>query len=271
MSQSKKWVIFDLDNCVCDDEHRVHLIQTPPPMTGDRWAAYHAACWGDTVNLAAQELLVTHCVEDGLGMIVFTGRTCDHRGETVRWMEKHFRKPDIIMMRNVGDHIGAVAMKQRMLDYLVSYEGIQLKNVLHAYDDRQDIVDMYKSHGIPATRLFVHDRAAGHPTQPDMIMHARFDDGTRTIVEKKPLKLDQAISAIERYNASGISGVSPQWMETASGGVLHDAAGRVLGGYNSALGGISSPWLEGKDVRIGRYISPAHAKAAVEEALKNVR
>lgn len=257
MPQSKKWVIFDLDNCVCDDEHRVHLIQTPPPMTGDRWAEYHAACHLDSVSLKAYGLMRAHITEDRHGLIVLTGRDVTQRAKTMAWLEKHFRVPDVIMMRNVGDHIGAVAMKQRMLEYLEAHEGIQLKNVLRAYDDRQDIVDMYKSHGIPATRLFVHDRAAGHPTQPDMITHAPL------------LKLDRAISAIERYNAE--AGVSPQWMETAAGGVLHDANGRVLGGYNSALGGIASPWLEGKDVRIGRYISAVHAKAAVEEALKNVR
>ena len=160
-----KYIIFDLDNCLSNDSWRIPQIDWEAPDPGKRYAHYHDLCELDHPgNVASyRSALSLNDAEP----IFFTARPVSVREKTMRWLTKHLLRYNeelpILIMRNNGDHRPSVVLKHDMLGVLVEY-GVDKADVVHAFDDRQDIVDMYKAHGIPASLMFIHDKCAY--TQP---------------------------------------------------------------------------------------------------------
>jgi hypothetical protein len=78
-------------------------------------------------------------------------------GETSKWISDHFGiSPDgdfVILMRGDGDNRSAVEVKREMASFLRGFEDQTKRKVIAAYDDRQDIVDMYRENGYIAQLL----------------------------------------------------------------------------------------------------------------------
>ena len=159
-----KYVIFDLDNCLADDRARIRLIKWDEKNPDKRYAEYHANVSDDPVgNL--DELELTMLISTP---IFLTARPClvgsvDVRSQTLRWIQEKLgvSKP-ILLMRGINDHRSSVDVKRSMLAELANYD-IKLKDIVHAYDDRRDIVAMYCEYGINATVLNIHDVCAYKP------------------------------------------------------------------------------------------------------------
>ena len=152
------YAIFDLDNCIADDAWRMPFINWSPGLTPDeRYSGYHNMCYGDEPrNKDVVQVMQDH----GVKLVFFTARSVAVRKQTQQWLQKHFGIVDpTLIMRAVSDFVPSVILKAQMLERFRS-ELRPNDRIIAAFDDRQDIVDMYISHGIPATLLKVHDVCA---------------------------------------------------------------------------------------------------------------
>jgi len=161
----KKFAIWDLDNCLSDDRARIPLIDWPQTNPEERYGVYHAACFDDPVGNFA---VFARYLDAGHVPVFLTARPARRRTETLAWIAARLncREP-ILMMRNNGDNRPSVELKREMLHSLPEY-GVALKDVVAAYDDRPDVVAMYKKEGIAgAAVLAIHDVCAYTPPQQE--------------------------------------------------------------------------------------------------------
>lgn len=157
-----KYAIFDLDNCISADAWRIPRINWHTASPDLRYAGYHAACGQDEMGNADTffEVIRTHTP------IFFTARPTDVREQTLKWLTDVVGVEDpILFMRNKGDHRHSVQLKREQLDWLF-HEQIRFSDVKLAYDDRPDVVEMYRSVGIDAHVLAIHDVCAYTPPHP---------------------------------------------------------------------------------------------------------
>jgi hypothetical protein len=183
----KKHTIFDIDNCLANDEWRIPLINWAADNPDDRYAKYHAAAYGDAAHNA--DKLAAAMIE-GHGIIFLTARPTRYAKATEAWLDDVLFPAALshvsainssarsqgwtLIMRNNGDHRHSHALKESQLNQLVSHYEVSLRDVAVAYDDRQEVIDMYQARGIPATRLWIHDTCAY--TDPSRLPRARAPD-----------------------------------------------------------------------------------------------
>jgi hypothetical protein len=147
--------IFDLDGCLFDDEHRLHLINMA--LEGDaRYEAYHAEQHVDLVLEEGAEL-IQRAANQNLLVVFLTARPIKHSLATLSKLSRHFSKlldgrfP--IYMRRDGDTRTSVEFKRSMVREIIAKANDEGREVVVAFDDRQDVVDMYLSEGVPAWKL----------------------------------------------------------------------------------------------------------------------
>ena len=145
----KALAIFDLDNCTADDSHRIGLIDFK--KKGDeRYEAYHAMMGLDAPVHA--ELIHLH-ISEGKSIVFVTGRPEKYRKETCFWIENNLMAgcEYSLLMRHNNDHRSAPDLKIALI--LQIEEG----SIKIAYDDREDVVQRYRSMGINCSRLYIND------------------------------------------------------------------------------------------------------------------
>jgi hypothetical protein len=153
--RGKKYVIFDLDNCIADDEHRINLIDWNKSGS-ERYEAYHAAHIQD------------RCVQDHFPQflkevepIFITGRPEKYRQTTLDWLEENGvllnAASHSLWMRPNGCEYDSVRLKLNVIKHLEHAHGILPSEIVVAYDDREDVVAMYNAHGVNAEVLAIHD------------------------------------------------------------------------------------------------------------------
>lgn len=177
---NKNFAIFDLDNCIADDAWRIPLVDWSAKDSGKRYEAYHKACAGDKPgNL---HLLMQH-VSDGEEIFFLTGRPNAVRSETAQWIEAQvaallaagaiMQAPLwALLMRNDNDERRSVDIKRCQIQSLAGDWARALSDCTMAYDDREDIVEMYREAGLPATVVRIHDVDAYNPP-PAAVIAAR--------------------------------------------------------------------------------------------------
>jgi hypothetical protein len=142
-----KAVIFDLDNCLSNDAHRVHLID---PHAADPFDAYHAAHVKDEAcNLAR----LYREVSNEYAVIIVTMRPDTWRISTEDWLSTNYIPHIELRMPPAFDKREAVEYKTKQARMLIDMG----YRVVHAYDDNSAIVQAYWNMGIGATRLSAHD------------------------------------------------------------------------------------------------------------------
>ena len=150
--------IFDLDGCVFDDEHRLPLIDME--LDGDaRYDRYHAGQHVDFVIDDAEEL-IKKATDQNLLVVFLTARPAKYNTSTIGKLSRHFNKfldgrfP--IYMRPDGDTRTSVEFKRSKVREIIAKANDEGREVVVAFDDRQDVVDMYISEGVPAWKLNKH-------------------------------------------------------------------------------------------------------------------
>lgn len=152
-----RYCIFDLDNCLSNDIARIPLIDWSQDDPEKRYAAYHAQCGEDDAgNLNVyRRVTATHIP------VFLTARPVEVALQTRAWISHWLGVSNPrIMMRNRGDSRPSVDVKRWQLDQLFDSYGIKLEDIKVAYDDRQDIVDMYNGFGIVGMLMSIHDVCA---------------------------------------------------------------------------------------------------------------
>jgi hypothetical protein len=146
-----KVTILDLDNCISNDGWRKPTIKHHIANLDERFLNYH-------LNSIFDEFVNGHIIDGAGALIIFTARPDKFRIITEKWMRRNGIEVDRLCMRKAGDHRPSLDVKLDMLlDEMIEWqlEGIQLDDII-AYDDRQDIVDMYINNGIKAEVLRIN-------------------------------------------------------------------------------------------------------------------
>ncbi len=143
-----KYRILDLDNCIADDSWRIPLIDGTK-KGHERFSEYHHRALDDVA--ANHELF--RCPYK---IVIFTSRPNYFRARTNWWLKRNGIEAVALFMRDAPDHRGSVEVKEEMLDRFL-HMGHRLGDIESAYDDRQNVVDMFLRAGVPAQRRWVHE------------------------------------------------------------------------------------------------------------------
>lgn len=145
-------IILDLDNCISNDAWRIPRISWNHQNPTRRYHDYHMlAAFDEPGNV---ELF-----KGRSDILIFTARPVMIRAMTEEWLKRVGVDYEVLIMRNDNDHLPSVDLKMKQLHYLPVY-GIDAGKIEHAFDDRPEVVEMYKRCGIPATVRAIHNVCA---------------------------------------------------------------------------------------------------------------
>lgn len=139
-----KVYLFDIDGTIADLSHRLHHIQSTPKD----WDSFFAGCQADAP--------IPHIIEmardlafSGKGIVYVSGRSDQCRKETRAWLESFQLPAGPLYMRKEGDHREDNQVKGELLDQLRAdgHEPIM------AFDDRNQVVKMWRERGIPCAQV----------------------------------------------------------------------------------------------------------------------
>lgn len=144
----KNIVIFDLDGTLALIDHRRHLVEGKEKD----WKAFYAACVDDEPNHPVIAAFQSHRAA-GHHCMVVSGRSDEVRAETEAWLFEHVYQGEGIafapIMRSEGDFTPDDQLKRSWLN-----DGtIPRDRVLCAYDDRDKVVAMWRTEGIPCFQV----------------------------------------------------------------------------------------------------------------------
>lgn len=143
-----KVVIFDLDNCISDDRWRRHHIKRQDVPARNRYHDYHSLMGFDCPrNL---HLLLKH---GDAQIVIFTGRPEAYRAVTLEWLHRNNINFKMLFMRANFDHRPNPEVKRRHLKALLL--SVWKEDIVCAYDDRLDVVEMYREQGIMAEEVAI--------------------------------------------------------------------------------------------------------------------
>ena len=141
-------VIIDIDNTLSIATDRFKMAEKENGKTD--WDFVHASenMIKDKPNLPMIELAKSY-KENGFEVIVLTGRPESTRKVTKEWLEKYNIPYDKLYMRSWEDNfLKAPDFKRKI------YETEIKENVFCAYDDEEEIIQMWNSLGITAFKVY---------------------------------------------------------------------------------------------------------------------
>lgn len=146
--------IFDLDNCLANDNWRLHHIRAELPNEHPaKFEQYHILSPFDRMYMHANNKLYNH-LRAGHKIVINTSRPEKFRLSTEYWLQTYRIYPQQILMRPDGDNTESKVLK---IKNLVNSD-IRIDDIIVAYDDRFDVLDAYDSAGINAERLAIHEQ-----------------------------------------------------------------------------------------------------------------
>lgn len=147
-----KFLILDLDNCISDDEWRVPMINWEHQDLFQRFHTYHIHAFGDRAEN-------THLFSAEPPVVIMTGRPFAYWRITTRWLQHNHIPYVALFMRPDGDcHVPAPEVKRQQLYRMYGSMWAGPADIVCAYDDRQDIVAMYRAEGLNAERVYITER-----------------------------------------------------------------------------------------------------------------
>ena len=143
-------IICDIDNCIADDEWRIrhinHGMSFDDPL---RFSDYHQLAGFD--ELCNREILMGR----GGKIVFFTGRPVGFRALTTEWLRRQDIKYAALVMRAPQDIRPCAEVKRDMLRMMLKQ--VNRKDIVCAYDDRQEVIEVYKAYQIKVQRTKIHD------------------------------------------------------------------------------------------------------------------
>lgn len=136
--------LFDIDGTIADLGHRLHHIQKDPKD----WRAFFALCHED--KPIEHMCALAKVLGDHHQIIFVSGRSDECRDATAQWLraELGFLHPKLYM-RKAGDHRPDNLVKSELLDQILA-EGHE---PFMAFDDRNQVVKMWRERGIPCAQV----------------------------------------------------------------------------------------------------------------------
>jgi phosphoglycolate phosphatase-like HAD superfamily hydrolase len=134
------YYVFDLDGTLADTTHREHLRED-----GD-WDSYFKACKWDIPHYPVVEM-IRSLLSAGNVVELWTGRSDIVKEDTLAWLTMVGLLDLTVRMRSAGDTRDDYDLK---LEWW-SQETIKPDMFV---DDREQIIDALKEHGIPCMRVY---------------------------------------------------------------------------------------------------------------------
>lgn len=150
------YAIFDLDNTIADDAWRIKNIDWSKDHPFERYHAYHTLSAFD--RLGNKHLL--DALTSDTQIVVFTARPEFYSAVTLEWLERKNVNYEVLLMRPNDDHAPSLELKKRQLYKFLENWAVEPSDVRVAYDDREDVVQMYREHNITAIRAPIHNVCA---------------------------------------------------------------------------------------------------------------
>jgi len=133
-------VLFDIDGTLANVDHRrVFLTEGKPD-----WGTFNALMGNDIPNYPVVSLYIALWESEKYELILLSGRQEEHRELTERWLISNEIPFGRLLMRPAKDYRPDEIVKEDMLNKLLD-EGHE---ILFTVDDRQKVVDMWRSKGI---------------------------------------------------------------------------------------------------------------------------
>ena len=129
---SNKIILFDLDNTISDMDHRLPLIDRLNPD----WDAFESEC--DLDEVIYPTVLLMRALHHQHQVWIWTGRSDNVKGKTVKWLVNAGVPYDQLIMRKYGDQRPTVAIKRDWLND----NPVPKDRVLCAFDDDPQIIQM---------------------------------------------------------------------------------------------------------------------------------
>ena len=148
--ESVKYRILDLDNCLADDRWRIAEIDWTDSDLFRRYIRYHQLSAFDELGNA----VLAHCAYRN---IIITGRPEFFRSVTTEWLKRKRIPHEFLLMRANDDTRSSATMKRGAVIRLNLDHGINFENVECAFDDNEQVVEMYRALGLTAQVSAIHD------------------------------------------------------------------------------------------------------------------
>ena len=129
------YIIFDLDGTLADMTHRLSHIQKKPKD----WDSFYAACLND--EPIEQMLALCRTLAHFNTVDIWSGRSDVVRVQTEFWLKKYGINYRTLKMRRDGDYRQDYIVKGEWADTLLAPPDV-------VFDDRQQVVDMWRSRGV---------------------------------------------------------------------------------------------------------------------------
>lgn len=139
-------VVCDLDGTLCNLDKRLHHVRTEPGVKKN-WKAFFEELVNDEPNMWCFHLM--HAMaESGIKVVYASGRPDDYKRKTETWLRENNLDlhEDRLYMRCRGDHREDFIAKEIILDF----EILTRFTPLFFVDDRQQVVDLWRSRGFTA-------------------------------------------------------------------------------------------------------------------------
>lgn len=134
--------IWDIDGTLANIEHRRHWVQNKPK----NWKAFSSSMHLDTPYTDIVWML-RRFHESNVTILIASGRSEDDRAVTVNWLDNVAGLKGVysrLYMRASRDYRSDDIVKSEILDQMV----LDGYNPTIAVDDRQQVVDMWRSRGL---------------------------------------------------------------------------------------------------------------------------
>ena len=144
----KSLILFDLDGTLADNSHRQHLLSSDKKD----WDAFFDAQRNDTPNKPIVTLYRTLLESGKFDVFVVTARPERYRETTLKWFAENDIPLERLLMRVDGDRRSDEIVKHEML---LSLKG-EDRFPLFVVDDREGVVEMWRSQGITCLQCADH-------------------------------------------------------------------------------------------------------------------
>lgn len=149
-SYKKDTIIFDLDGTLANIEERRKLANKNGKFS---WKEFFNP---DNIQLDEPNWPVIqtfHAMKSvGYRVIIFSGRSDITMDATMEWLKLYDIEPDFMIMRPHSNYTKDSELKKHWLDNLKSV-GVYKENILCVYDDRDQVVKMWRENNIPCFQV----------------------------------------------------------------------------------------------------------------------
>lgn len=134
--------IFDLDGTLANIYHRLHYILGK----NKDYRIFYKECVNDTPIYKNIKLL-QDLKENGIDVIILTGRSEEVKNETIEWLNKNGIKSIKVIMRKQNDYRLDSIVKPELLDNYLKEYGLNKDIVNIIFEDRESMVNKWRELG----------------------------------------------------------------------------------------------------------------------------